>query len=64
MNYNQFLFYNLTQVVDTNHPLKNLEYDSAFNLVPKYYNEFFNSDYNDEYNFSEYDAITNYLNNF
>lgn len=64
MNYNEFLFYNLTQVTDTNHPLKNLEYDLAFEIIPKHYNEFFNSDYNDEENLSEYDAITNFLNNY
>lgn len=63
MNYNQFLFYNLTQVVDTNHPLKNLEYDIAFELLPKYYDEFYLSDFNN-INEEEYQAITNYLNNF
>lgn len=63
MNYNQFLFYNLTQVVDTNHPLKNLEYDIAFELLPKYYDEFYLSDFNN-INEGEYQAITNYLNNF
>ena len=64
INYNEFLFYTLLQDVKNNkHPLTNLEYDYAFNLIPKYYNHFFLSNYNDE-NLSEYDAIINYLKNY
>ena len=64
INYNEFLFYNLTQHIDNNkHPLTNLEYDLAFSMISNYYNEFFISNYNDE-NISEYDAIISYLNNY
>jgi hypothetical protein len=64
INYNEFLFYNLTQLIDNSkHPLTNLEYDLAFSLISNYYNEFFISNYNDE-NISEYDAIISYLNNY
>jgi len=63
MNYREFLFYNLTQVTDTKHPLRELEYDLAFGEVSEYYEEFCNSNYNDEA-LSEYDAITNFLNNY
>ena len=30
INYHEFLFYNLTQLADTTHPLKELPYDDAF----------------------------------
>lgn len=60
INYNEFLFYNLTQLADTKHPLKELPYDDAFGSLKEYYKEFFESKYNDEL-YSEYDAITNFL---
>lgn len=64
INYNEFLFYTLLQdIKNNNHPLTNLEYDYAFNLIPTYYDKFFISNYNDE-NLSEYDAIINYINNY
>ena len=64
INYNQFLFYTLLQEIkNNNHPLTNLEYDLSFDLIPKYYNDFFVSNYNNE-NISEYDAITRYLNKY
>lgn len=64
MQYGEFLFYALTQEVkNPKHPLTKLEYDLAFSLVEKYYDQFVNSNYNDE-NISEYDAIINYLQNY
>ena len=64
INYNQFLFYTLLQEIkNNNHPLTNLEYDLSFDLIPKYYNDFFVSNYNDD-NVSEYDAIISYLKNY
>ena len=64
INYNEFLFYTLLQEIkNNNHPLINLEYDLCFELIPKYYNEFFISNYNDE-SISEYDAIISYLTNY
>ena len=62
--YNQFLFYTLLQEIkNNNHPLTNLEYDLSFELIPKYYNDFLISNYNDE-SISEYDAIISYLKNY
>ena len=64
INYHEFLFYTLTQVIENEkHPLTVLEYDLAFELIPKYYNKFFISNYNDE-NLSEYDSILSYLKNY
>ena len=64
INYNEFLFYNLTQLIDNNkHPLTNLEYDLAFSLISDYYNDFVISNHNSE-DISEYDAIISYLNNY
>ena len=60
INYNEFLFYNLTQVCDTIHPLKDLSYDLAFPIIDKSYKEFENSKYNTEL-YSLYDCITNFL---
>ena len=58
--YHEFLFYNLTQLCDTIHPLKELPYDDAFGSLKEYYKEFSESKYNNEL-YSEYDAITNFL---
>jgi hypothetical protein len=60
IDYHEFLFYNLTQLADTKHPLKELPYDDAFGSLKGYYKEFCESKYNDEL-YSEYDAITNFL---
>ena len=64
INYNEFLFYTLLQEIkNDNHPLTKLEYDLCFSLIHKYYNDFLESNYNDD-NLSEYDAIINYINNY
>jgi len=64
INYHEFLFYTLLQdLKNINHPLTNLEYDYAFDLIPIYYDKFFASNYNDE-NLSEYDAIISYIKNY
>ncbi len=60
IDYHEFLFYNLTQVCDTIHPLNDMPYDDAFGSIKGYYKEFYESKYNDEL-YSEYDAITNFL---
>ena len=62
MNYQQFLFYNLTQVVDTKHPLKGMEYDEAFKELPIHYEEFITQDDRDD--ISEYEAIEQFLKNY
>lgn len=59
MDYQQFLFYNLTQVVETSHPLKDMEYDTAYGELPKYHKEFVSQDNRDE--IAEYEAIVNFL---
>ena len=43
INYHEFLFYNLTQLADTTHPLKELPYDDAFPSIKSYYKEFYES---------------------
>ena len=61
INYHEFLFYNLTQLADTTHPLKELPYDDAFPSIKSYYKEFYESKYNNESIYSEYDSIINFL---
>jgi|DEB0MinimDraft_4_1074332.scaffolds.fasta_scaffold45162_2 hypothetical protein len=63
INYSEFLFYNLTQVVDTKHPLKDLEYDLSFCDVGKYYKEFQKSNFDVDI-LPEYECIVNYLENY
>ena len=62
INYNEFLFYNLTQT-QTKHPLYQMEYDIAWQDIPYYYDKFCSSTYNNE-DTSEYEAIINYLTNY
>ena len=62
MNYQQFLFYNLTQVVDTKHPMKGMPYDEAFEELPIHYEEFITQDDRDD--ISEYEAIEQFLKNY
>ena len=59
MNYSQFLFYNLTQVAETKHPLKGMEYDTAYSELPKYHKEFILQDNANDV--SEYEAIIEFL---
>ncbi len=61
IDYHEFLFYNLTQLADTKHPLKELPYDDAFPSIKDYYEEFYKSKYNNESIHSEYDSIINFL---
>ncbi|MCP4482978.1 MAG: hypothetical protein GY823_00205 [Flavobacteriaceae bacterium] len=64
MNYDEFLFYTLSQSVgNTKHPLTRLPYDLAFSETHRYYLEFYESNYNSDC-ISEYDAIINYLKNY
>jgi hypothetical protein len=62
MNYNEFLFYNLAQKF-SNHPLCDMEYDTAFNSVEDYYEMYYTSDYYNE-SAGEYVCIVNYLKNY
>ena len=62
IDYNEFLFYNLTQT-QTKHPLYQIEYDIAWQDLPYYYDKFCSSTYNNE-DISEYDAIINYLTDY
>ena len=41
IDYHEFLFYNLTQVCDTIHPLNDMPYDDAFGSIKGYYKEFY-----------------------
>jgi hypothetical protein len=62
MNYNEFLFYNLAQKF-SNHPLCDMEYDTAFNSIEDHYEMYYTSDYYNESR-GEYVCIVNYLKNY
>jgi hypothetical protein len=58
MNYNYYLFSCLLKEYDKD--FEQMEYDLQFKKIPKLYEEFFISDFNDT-NKSEYDCMVNYL---
>lgn len=58
MNYNVYLFSCLLKIYDKE--FNELEYDLQFQRVPKLYEDFFESDFNNE-NKSEYDCMIEYL---
>ena len=62
MNYQQFLFYNLTQVVDTKHPVMCMPDVEAWLKIGIYHNEFVKQD--DRYDLTEYEAIEQFLKNY
>ena len=62
INYNEFLFYNLTQT-QTKHPLYHIEYDIAWQDIPYYYDKYYKSNYYNE-DTSEYECMINYLTNY
>ena len=62
IDYNEFLFYNLTQT-QTKHPLYQIEYDIAWQDLPYYYEQYYKSNYYNE-DTSEYECMINYLTNY
>jgi hypothetical protein len=58
MNYNYYLFSCLLKEYDKD--FEQMEYDLQFKKIPKLYEEFFISDFNDT-NKSEYECIVDYL---